>query len=112
MLLAADAGEELVMLLSAPEESEPGEAVNSGLPQNEKRIEFKDFQKLTLRIGSIQGNKVDIGREISADVREGDCGKVAVFLPSEDSDEGLILRTESGKAVSVGSEMPDGANIR
>ena len=112
MLLAADAGEELVMLLSAPEESEPGEAVNSGLPQNEKRIEFKDFQKLTLRIGSIQGNKVDIGRGISADVREGDCGKVAVFLPSEDSDEGLILRTESGRAVSVGSEMPNGANIR
>ena len=112
MLLAADAGEELVMLLSAPEDAEPGEAVNSGLPQGEKRIEFKDFQKLTLRIGTIEGNKVNIGRELNCDVKEGDAGKVAVFLPADDAQEGLILRTASGKAVSVGSGMPDGANIR
>ena len=112
MLLAADAGEELVMLLSAPEDAEPGEAVNSGLPQGEKRIEFKDFQKLTLRIGTIEGNKVNIGRELNCDVKEGEAGKVAVFLPADDAQEGLILRTASGKAVSVGSGMPDGANIR
>lgn len=113
MLLAAEAGE-VVALLSPPAEASPGEAVNSGMTPGEKQIEFKDFQKLTLRVGTVVGkDKVDIGREIACrcpDVPEGT--RVAVFLPSPDAKEGLLFFTPNGLPVTADHRLPSGAIIR
>jgi len=113
MLLAAEAGE-VVALLSPPAEASPGEAVNSGMTPGEKQIEFKDFQKLTLKVGTVVGkDKVDIGREITCrcpDVPEGT--RVAVFLPSPDAKEGLVFFTQNGLPVTADHRLPSGATIR
>jgi methionyl-tRNA synthetase len=113
MLLAAEAGE-LVTLLSPPADASPGDAVNSGLIPGEKQIEFKDFQKLTLRIGTVIGkDKVDVGREIKCrcpDVPEGT--RLAVFLPSPEADGGLAFFTEKGAPVTADPRLPSGATIR
>ncbi|MDW5562773.1 MAG: methionine--tRNA ligase [Methanomassiliicoccus sp.] len=113
MLLAAEAGE-LVTLLSPPTDAKPGDAVNSGMVPGEKQIEFKDFQKLVLKIGTVTGKgKVDIGREIRCqcpDVAEG--AKVAVFLPSPDAEEGLAFFTMDGAPVVADPRLPSGATVR
>jgi methionyl-tRNA synthetase len=113
MLLAAEAGE-LVTLLSPPADASPGDAVSSGMTPGEKQIEFKDFQKLTLRIGTVIGkDKVDVGREIKCrcpDVPEGT--RLAVFLPSPEADEGLAFFTEKGAPVTADPRLPSGATIR
>lgn len=113
MLLAAEAGE-VVKLLSPPDSAEPGEAVSSGMGQSEKTIEFKDFQKLTLRIaGAVDKGRVDVGRVIKAKGPEVEGGaKVAVFLPSPEAEEALILFTAKGAPVTVDDVLPSGATVR
>lgn len=113
MLLAAEAGE-VVALLSPPEDAVPGDTVSSGMVPGEKQIEFKDFQKLTLRVGTVVGKgKVDVGREITysgPEVAEGT--KIAVFLPSPDASEGLAFFTEKGAPVVADQRLPSGATVR
>jgi methionyl-tRNA synthetase len=113
MLLAAEAGE-VVALLSPPADAQPGDAVSSGLVPGDKQIEFKDFQKLALRVGTmVSKDRVNVGREIKCscpEVAEGT--KVAVFLPSPESDEGLVFFTAKGEPVTADPRLPSGANIR
>ena len=114
MLLAAEADGKVKVLTPAGE-SEPGDAVDSGLPQNDKEISISDFRKLTLRVGSASNGRVNIGREVevkSADKGELK-GKIAVFLPSLDADVALPLRTSRGSLITVdGREIRDGAQVR
>jgi methionyl-tRNA synthetase len=113
MLLAAEAGD-MVTLLTPPEGAEPGDQVSSGLMPSEKQIEFKDFQKLTLRIGEVQedGN-VDIGRMIKCRCPPGmGKAKVPVFLPSPEAGEGLVFYTAKGAPITADERLPPGATVR
>jgi len=112
MLLAADAGDK-VALVAPPADAAPGEAVNSGLGQSDKVIEFKDFQKLLLRTADVlEDGRLDIGRPVRARGPEKLSGKVAVFLPSPEAEEALVLFTERGGAVTVDEAIPAGATVR
>lgn len=113
MLLAADAGEK-VFLLSPPDDAVPGEAVNSGMEQSERIIDFKDFQKIVLRIAEVvDDDKLDVGRPIRAKGLEGiEASRLAVFMPSPEADEALVLLTENGGAVTVDDAIPRGAMVR
>jgi len=107
MLLAADAGE-VVKLASPPADAMPGEAVNSGMKQSEKTIEFKDFQKLTLRVADVAADgRLDVGKVVKAKGPEKlDAAKVAVFLPSPEADEALVLYTGEGQGRHRGRCRP------
>ena len=113
MLLAAE-GDGKVVLVSPPEDSMPGERVNSGLTQSEKLLDFKDFQKLPLSVGTVtEKGKVDIGRTLSCRCTDDSIGKkVPLFLPAPDATECLAFYTEKGKAVTVDDLLPNGAIIR
>jgi methionyl-tRNA synthetase len=113
MLLAAEAGEN-VKLLAPPADAMPGDAVNSGMGQSDKMLEFKDFQKLTLRIAGVAGKgAVDIGRPVKCRCPERmDVPKVAVFLPSPEANEALVLFTDKGAPIGADESLPNGANIR
>ena len=111
MLLAADAGEN-VRLVSPPSGSKPGDAVSSGLRQSDRLIEFKDFQKLILRVAEVSGDHLDVGRAVRAkNLVEPKAKKVIVYLPSEDAEEALVLSSEKGP-VTVDEAMPGGATVR
>ncbi|MDD1770511.1 MAG: methionine--tRNA ligase [Methanomassiliicoccales archaeon] len=114
MLLAAEA-EGKVKVLTPSGDSEPGDAVDSGLPQSEKEVSISDFQKLTLRVGAASGGKVNIGREV--ELKSPDAaqikGRIAVFLPSPDANAALPLRTSKGSPITVdGGDIADGAQVR
>jgi methionyl-tRNA synthetase len=113
MLLAAEAGE-VVALLTPPEGAEPGDQVSSGTVPGEKQIEFKDFQKLVLRVGTAIGkDKLDVGREVKySGPQAAEGSKVAVFLPSPDADEALIFYTDKGAPVTADPRLPSGATVR
>jgi methionyl-tRNA synthetase len=112
MLLAAEGGD-LVTLLSPPSDAEPGDAVRSGIGQGDKMIEFKDFQKLILRVGEVVGkDQVDIGRPVSCRCPQSSEGKkVAVFLPSPEASQGLVFFTDKG-LVEADRRLPNGATVR
>ena len=113
MLLAAE-GDGKVVLVSPPEDSMPGERVNSGLAQSEKLLDFKDFQKLLFSVGTVTGKgKVDIGRTLSCRCTDDAIGKkVPLFLPAPGCYKCLAFYTEKGKAVTVDDHLPNGAIIR
>jgi len=111
MLLAADAGE-VVKLVSPPAGAKPGDPVSSGLRQSDRVIEFKDFQKLVLRVAEVCEDHLDVGRPVKAKgMAELKAKKVVVFLPSEASAEALVLSSENGP-VTVDEAMPAGATVR
>jgi methionyl-tRNA synthetase len=92
----------------------PGDAVNSGMVPNDKQIEFKDFQKLTLRVAAVAGKgMVDVGRNVKCQCPERmDVTKVAVFMPSPEADEALVFYTDKGAPIGVDERIPNGATIR
>ncbi|QLH75472.1 MAG: methionine--tRNA ligase [Methanomassiliicoccales archaeon] len=114
MILAAEAGDK-VYVLTPSGDAAPGDPVNSGMVQSEKLLSFSDFQKLILRTGHVTSDgDVDIGRSLR--VKFPDQGKippqVAVFLPSEGSNEGLPLYTDKGVLITVDGELQNGAKVR
>ncbi len=113
MVLAAEHDDD-VRLLTPAGEAAPGERVNSGMSSSEKILTFQDFQKLNLRVGEMMDKeKVDIGREIKCKCPpQKSEGKVAVFLPSPDSNEALALFTEKGVPITVDGDLPNGATVR
>ncbi|HSV42749.1 MAG TPA: methionine--tRNA ligase, partial [Methanomassiliicoccales archaeon] len=113
MILAAEA-EGKVFVLPPAAEAQPGDAVNSGMPQSDKQISFSDFQKFNLRTGHVSGVEVDLGRTVSVKFPEGTAvpAQAAVFLPSADAKEALPLFTEKGIAITVDGELSNGAQVR
>ncbi len=114
MLLAAEAGG-MVKVLTPAGKTSPGDPVNSGMAPSEKEISFGDFQKLLLRVGSLRGGIVSIGRDVKTKFPEKAllAPKVAVFLPSQDAEEALPLYTINGVAITVdGGDIEDGAQVR
>jgi methionyl-tRNA synthetase len=113
MLLAAEGGG-VVKLIAPPADAVPGDSVNSGLVPSDRQIEFKDFQKLTLRVAGVAGKgQVDIGRVIKCRCPERmDVAKVAVFLPAPDAEEALVFFTDKGAPIEIDENIPNGATIR
>jgi methionyl-tRNA synthetase len=114
MLLAAEAGGKVKVLTPAGEAA-PGEAVNSGLAQGSKEISLSEFQKVAIRVGSLRGKEVMIGRPLKVEVPQNlvTAGKIAVYLSSLDAGEALPLYTEKGVVITVdGGEIDDGAQVR
>lgn len=111
MLLAAEEGD-IVKLVSPPSDSQPGDPVDSGLRQSDRVIEFKDFQKLILRVAEVSGDQLDVGRKVRAKAA-GDLNakKVIVYMPSEDAEEALVLSTDKGP-VTADDALPGGATVR
>jgi methionyl-tRNA synthetase len=113
MLMAAEGGG-IVKLIAPPADANPGDSVNSGMVPNDKQIEFKDFQKLTLRVGAIAGKgSLDVGKIVKCQCPERmDVAKVAVFMPSPEADEALVFYTDKGAPIGVDERIPNGATIR
>ncbi len=114
MLLAAEAGGRVKVLTPAGEAA-PGDAVSSGLAQGNKEISLSDFQKVTIRVGSLRGKEVMVGRSLKVEIPEKlvTASRIAVYLPSLDAKEALPLYTEKGVAITVdGGEIDDGAQVR
>jgi methionyl-tRNA synthetase len=113
MLMAAEGGGH-VKLIAPPADAMPGDSVNSGMVPSDKQIEFKDFQKLTLRVAGVAGKgQVDIGKVVKCRCPERmDVNKVAVFLPSPEADEALVFFTDKGAPIGVDEAIPNGATIR
>ena len=113
MLLAADLDDDVVLLTPAGE-SKPGERVNSGMSSSGKSLEFQAFQRLTLRVGGVSGNKVDVGREVSLQRSAGleMPAKVAVFMPSPEASDALPLYTEGKVMITVDRDIGNGATVR
>ncbi len=120
MLLAADyEGEEgeIVAFLTPSKKLPPGTPVNSGLEQGKKRINYKQFASLTLRIGRVVDDRhVNIGdREVEV-LPHGaeEEALVAVFLDSKRDNwpSGLVLSTQTGIPIIPEKEIPAGAKIR
>jgi methionyl-tRNA synthetase len=114
MLLAAEHSGKVKVLVPAGD-SVPGDLVNSGLGQNEKEISFAEFQKLSIKVGDLEGSEVDIGRRVKVKLPEKAAlaRKVAIFLPAPDAPEGLPLYTDKGVLISVdGGQIENGAQVR
>jgi len=114
MLLAAEHGEKVKVLTPAGKAS-PGDLVSSGLTPAEKEISFGEFQKLIMRVGALSDGQVNVGRMVKVKFPEKTVavGKVAVFLPSNEAQEGLPLYTMNGVVITVdGGEIEDGAQVR
>jgi methionyl-tRNA synthetase len=113
MLLAADKGDEVVLLTPVGDVI-PGERVSSGMSASKKRLDLKEFQKLTLRVADVSeeqgtvGGLVNLKSPPDLDLPE----KVAVFLPSEDAKCALPLFTEKMVAITTDRDIGGGAKIR
>jgi len=113
MLLAAEAGDKLALL--TPEKDLPaGTQVPSGLPVGEKKVSFKDFQKLDIRVGSLESvspPSVDVGgRKLPCAVEKGSAGGLYAVMLS--GDRALAMSAQDGTNIVLDKDMPSGAKIR
>lgn len=115
MLLAAESKGK-VLLMTTAADALAGESVNSGMTPSARMLSFSDFQKLVLLVGQIASqDSADVGRIVRC---KGPCGmtsigrKVAVFLPSADSADALVLCTKGGVPIAVDGDIENGAPIR
>jgi methionyl-tRNA synthetase len=115
MLLAAEHGEK-VILLTPSSDAPAGESIDCGMKPSEKVLTFPEFQKLSMLVGRMAGqDSVDIGRIVRS---KGPCvvpevGKtVAVFLPSAEACDALVLCTKNGVPITVDGDIESGAPIR
>ncbi len=114
MLLAAERDDDVVLLTPAGDAS-PGDRVNSGMSSSNQEIDFSSFQDLTMVVGSpTQDKKLNIGREVELkDIAGLEVPrKLAVFMPSPDAGIALPLFTEGKVAITVDSEIGDGAAVK
>ena len=115
MLLAAEHGGKVILLTPASDVP-AGESVDCGMNPSEKVLTFPEFQKLSMLVGRMAGqDSVDIGRIVRS---KGPCvvpevGKtVAVFLPSAEACDALVLCTKNGVPITVDGDIESGAPIR
>ena len=120
MLLAADHEEEeneIVAFLTPSRRIPPGTPINSGMRQGEKRINYKQFSSMTLRIAEVvDDTHADIGgRIIEIAPHKLEAGeRVAVYVDEkrETGPAGIILSTGAGIPVIPEKDIPIGAKIR
>ncbi|MDR2846257.1 MAG: class I tRNA ligase family protein, partial [Candidatus Methanoplasma sp.] len=111
MLLAADdesLGGTAVLLLKPSADVPPGTRFNSGLDNSSSRVEYKDFQEVTIRVSSVKnGELASPPKHIG--LPDGSPGRVAFI---EDGDKVLALTDGKNSVATVEAEILDGANVR
>jgi methionyl-tRNA synthetase len=110
MLLAAEEDNKL-SLLTPEREMPPGTAVASGRSTGRKRISFKEFQCLEIRVGAPSDDAMDLGsRKVAFSGGSPEEGKrYAVFV----EDEMALLMSGPDEALIVfDRDIPAGARIR
>jgi len=119
MLLAADYetdGGEVVAFLTPEKRLPPGTPINSGMAQGRKRIKYRQFSSLSLKIGRITDrNHADIGGEIVeiAPHRIEAGKKVAIYIEErENGPKGLVIGTAEGTPIVPEKDIAEGARIR
>jgi methionyl-tRNA synthetase len=113
MLLAAEEGGALALL--TPEKPlPPGTQVSSGLEVGDKRVSFKEFQKLEIRAGTlVEGSppKLDLGgRTVSCAGQGGEVGvRYAAFVKGSSA---LVVHVPDGTKIVFDRDIAAGARIR
>lgn len=113
MLLAAEEGGELALL--TPEKPlSPGTQVSSGLEVGDKRLSFKEFQKLEIRAGTLVQEappKLDLGgRMVSCAVQNGAVGaRYAAFVRGSSA---LVIHGPDETKIVFDRDIAAGARIR
>ncbi len=111
MLLAADdedVGGETVLLLKPSVDVPNGTKMNSGLENSESRIEYKDFAKAVLKVGTFADGKIDVGE--SLDVEGSDVPERAVAVI--DDGKAILLSDGNGCYATVERDIIKGAGVR
>jgi methionyl-tRNA synthetase len=113
MMLAAEA-ESKVLALTPGGDAEPGDQVGSGMVPGDKKLSFQEFQSYVLKVGTLHGDEVDVGRKVKVDASPVHPAprQVAVFLNSADAAKALLLFTAKGTAITVDGELANGAQVR
>lgn len=113
MLLAAEAGDKLSLL--TPEADLPaGTQVSSGFEVGQRVLSFKEFQKLDMRAGILEGTSPPVlevgGRKVQCAVEKGQAGKTyPVFLAG---DKAMVITAADGTKMVFDREIAAGAKIR
>ncbi|MDR0887793.1 MAG: methionine--tRNA ligase [Candidatus Methanoplasma sp.] len=111
MLLAADdesLGGSAVLLLKPSADVPPGTKINSGLDNSSSRIEYKDFQEVTIKVSTVKnGETVSPSRRI--ELPKGAPDRVAFI---EDGEKVIALTDGKDSVATVEAEILDGANVR
>lgn len=113
MLLAAEAGDKLALL--TPERDLPaGTQVSSGLEVGQKRLSFKEFQKLDIRAGALESTPPPVlelgGRKVQCVVEDGQVGKVYPALLA--GEKAMVMTAADGTKIVFDREIAAGAKIR
>ncbi|MDO5861560.1 MAG: methionine--tRNA ligase [Thermoplasmata archaeon] len=108
MLMALDdedLGGNAVLLLKPSSDVPDGTQINCGLEASSSRIEVKHCEKVTIKVGKLQGGKV-----LGADAPEG-CPAAAAFV--YDGDQRVPMGDGKGCYITVDSlDFTDGAAVR
>ncbi len=120
MLLAADHKDEekeIVAFLTPTKRLPPGTPINSGMRQGAKKINYKQFSSMALRIAEVvDATHVDIGGKIIEvtphKIETGE--RVAVYVDGkrEVGPAGIILSTGTAIPIIPEKDIPIGAKIR
>ena len=111
MLLAADdeeIGGSTVLLLKPSSDVPDGTRFGSGLDGSSSRIEYKDFQKAVLKVGSFKDGRVNVDGGLDVE-GEGIPERVAVAI--EDG-KAIAVSDGNGCYATVESPITDGAGVR
>ena len=119
MLLAAEDKSGIVSLLSPFSEEDVGTRVTgreADPDKIKKQISFSDFQKITLKVGTItQDEKVDLGSEtkgVLGGISSALSGRQFALTLINGQDEVVPLVTENGGFITVHRPVKDGAEIK
>jgi len=110
MLLAADdesLGGTTVALLRPSKDVPNGTRFNCGLEINGNEIEYKDFQKLAIKVSSIKNGKL-----VSEDIAVKEKGAPPKAAAVIDNGNAILLSDGNGCYAVVDREIKDGANVR
>jgi methionyl-tRNA synthetase len=112
MLLAADdeeMGGHTVLLLTPSADLPNGTRMNCGLENNQGIIEYKDFQKVTVKVASVEDGALPACGGLKVDVPAGAPRRIAVVI---DGDKAMAFTDGKDCAVTVRREITDGAGVR
>jgi methionyl-tRNA synthetase len=119
MLLAAEDKSGIVSLLSPFSDEDVGTRVTGrevDSDREKKQISFSDFQKITLKVGTITSDeKVDLGSDtkgILGGISRALSGKQFALTLIKGQDEVVPLVTENGGFITVHRPVKDGAEIK
>lgn len=111
MLLAADdedIGGDSVLLLKPSEDVPPGTRMNSGLDNSSSRIEYKEFQQVSMKVSSVKGGRfVFLSKDVA--LPAGSPEKVAAVI---DGDDLIVLSDGKGCVATLDGDIKDGAGVR